>query len=157
MKVFISHKKEDSLEARRIKLELDILGVEAYLDLLDSSIIGGGKSLTDHIKSQLNQCSDIIVVMSEATKNSWWVPFEIGMAAQIDMPTASYLTSSVKLPDYLEYWPRLKSVSDVATYVAVRNDVANDLKQRHPNIYSKPMYRPIETAIYYDEGKRKLR
>ena len=62
--------------------------------------------------------------MSEATKNSWWVPFEIGMAAQVDMPTASYLTSSVKLPDYLEYWPRLKSTSDVATYVSVRRSVS---------------------------------
>ena len=74
--------------------------------------------------------------MSEATKNSWWVPFEIGMAAQVDMPTASYLTSSVKLPDYLEYWPRLKSTSDVATYVSVRRSVAEQLKRSYPYSYS---------------------
>ena len=93
--------------------------------------------------------------MSEATKNSWWVPFEIGMAAQGDMPTASYLTSSVKLPDYLEYWPRLKSTSDVATYVSVRRSVAEQLKRSYPYSYSLPSHRPIETATFYDQLKRK--
>ena len=95
--------------------------------------------------------------MSEATKNSWWVPFEIGMAAQVDMPTASYLTSSVKLPDYLEYWTRLKSTSDVATYVSVRWSVAEHLKRSYPYSYSLPSHRPIETATFYDQLKRKMR
>ena len=40
------------------------------------------KSFTDHIRENLNTCTDIIVVMSEATKESWWVPFEIGMATE---------------------------------------------------------------------------
>ena len=97
------------------------------------------------------------MVMSEATKNSWWVPFEIGMAAQVDMLTASYLTSSVKLPDYLEYWPRLKSTSDVATYVSVRRSVAEQLKRSYPYSYSLPSHRPIETATFYDQLKRKMR
>ena len=157
MKVFISHKQEDSLYAKFVKRQLDLLNVDSYLDVLDTTINGGGEALTDHIKDQLNSCTDIIVVMSEATKYSWWVPFEIGMAAQIDMPTATYLASSVSLPDYLTYWPRLKSVSDVATYVTVRNEVADRLRKRHPYTYSQSMYRPYETATFYDEVKRKLR
>jgi hypothetical protein len=157
MKVFISHKQEDSLYAKLVKRQLDLLNVDSYLDVLDTSINGGGEALTDHIKDQLNSCTDIIVVMSEATKYSWWVPFEIGMAAQIDMPTATYLTSSVGLPDYLTYWPRLKSISDVATYVTVRNEVSDRLRNRHPYSYPQPMYRPYETATFYDEVKRKLR
>lgn len=157
MKVFISHKKEDEGYALIIKYAFDVLHVDAYLDVLDTSISEGGKALTDHIKDQLNGCTDIIVVMSEATKHSWWVPFEIGMAAQKDMPTATYLTSSVVLPDYLTYWPRLRSVSDVTTYVSVRREVADRLQKRHPYSYSQPAYRPIETAFFYDEIKRKLR
>ncbi len=157
MKVFISHKQEDSLYAQFVKRQLDILKVDSYLDVMDTSINGGGETLTDHIKDQLNSCTDIIVVMSEATKYSWWVPFEIGMAAQIDMPTATYLTSTVSLPGYLEYWPRLKSISDVATYVSVRREVADRLQKRYPYSYSQSTYRPIETATFYDEVKRKLR
>ena len=68
MKVFISHKKEDSLYAQFVKRQLDLLKVDSYLDVLDTSINGGGEALTDHIKDQLNSCTDIIVVMSEATK-----------------------------------------------------------------------------------------
>ena len=113
MKVFISHKDADSLQALLLKRAFENEGVSAYLDVLDSSINGGGKTLTEHIKGQLNQCTDIIVLMSEATKYSWWVPFEIGMSAQIDMPTASYLKENVVLPSYLSYWPRLKTINDV--------------------------------------------
>lgn len=157
MKVFISHKREDERYALLIKCAFDVLHVDAYLDVLDTSISEGGEALTDHIKDQLNGCTDIIVVMSEATKYSWWVPFEIGMAAQIDMPTATYLTSSVVLPDYLAYWPRLQSVSDVATYVSVRREVADRIQKRYPYTYSQSVHRPIETAWFYDEVKRKLR
>jgi len=157
MKVFISHKQEDSLYAQLVKRQLDLLRVDSYLDVLDTSINGGGETLTDHIKAQLNSCTDIIVVMSEATKYSWWVPFEIGMAAQTDMPTATYLTSSVSLPSYLEYWPRLKSISDVATYVSVRREVADRIQKRYPYSYSQSAYRPIETAAFYNEINRKLR
>lgn len=157
MKVFISHKQEDYLYALSIKRAFNTLNVEAYLDVLDNSINDGGKALTVHIKDQLNTCTDIVVVMSESTKNSWWVPFEIGMAAQVDMPTASYLTSTVNLPDYLEYWPRLKSISDVATYVSVRKSVTEQLRKSYPHSYSHSYFRPIETATFYNQLKRELR
>lgn len=45
-------------------------------------MVNDGKALTEHIKENLNSCTDVIVVMSELTKKSWWVPFEIGMSAQ---------------------------------------------------------------------------
>ena len=128
MKVFISHKDADSLQALLLKRAFEDEGVSAYLDVLDSSINGGGKTLTEHIKNQLNQCTDIIVLMTEATKHSWWVPFEIGMSAQIDMPTASYLKENVVLPSFLSYWPRLKTINDVSTYVSVRKKT-----ERKPN------------------------
>lgn len=105
MKVFISHKNVDSQQALMLKSAFEKEGVFTYLDVLDNSINGGGKSLTEHIKGQLNNCTDIIVLMSETTKYSWWVPFEIGMSAQIDMPTASFLKEDVDLPSYLSYWP----------------------------------------------------
>lgn len=42
MKVFISHKQEDSLYAKLVKRQLDLLNVDSYLDVLDTSINGGG-------------------------------------------------------------------------------------------------------------------
>lgn len=156
MKVFISHKDADSLQALLLKRAFEKEGVSAYLDVLDSSINGGGKYLTDHIKTQLNQCTDIIVLMSEATRHSWWVPFEIGMSAQIDMPTASFLKENVELPSYLSYWPRLKTTSDVATYVSVRKRTERTLNERYSN-FELSSRRKIETPIFYENLKRELR
>ena len=159
MKVFISHKDADSLQALLLKRAFENEGVSAYLDVLDSSINGGGKTLTEHIKGQLNQCTDIIVLMSEATKYSWWVPFEIGMSAQIDMPTASYLKENVVLPSYLSYWPRLKTINDVSTDVSVRNKTERTLNEQYSNfeLSSVSNRRKIETPIFYENLKRELR
>ena len=159
MKVFISHKDADSLQALLLKRAFEDEGVSAYLDVLDSSINGGGKTLTEHIKNQLNQCTDIIVLMTEATKHSWWVPFEIGMSAQIDMPTASYLKENVVLPSFLRYWPRLKTINDVSTYVSVRKKTERILNEQYSNfeLSSVSNRRKIETPIFYENLKRELR
>ena len=68
MKVFISHKREDSMVAQIMADELRRLGVGFYLDTLDPYVLNDGKELTDHIQNHLNTCTDIIVIMSEATK-----------------------------------------------------------------------------------------
>lgn len=156
MKIFISHKKEDAIQALQIQNVLRYYGVQTYLDILDDSIKGGGKSLTDHIKEQLNSCTDIIVVMSEQTKLSWWVPFEIGMSAQVDMPTATFLSDNISLPSYLSYWPRLKNPNDVATYVKVRKKVEAE-SQHVLEHFSLAERRKIETASFYDALKQELR
>ena len=152
-KVFISHKKEDQLRALLVKSALEEKGVSSYLDVLDDEIASGGKALTEHIKANLNSCTDLIVVMTEFTKKSWWVPFEIGMSAQKNMPTASFLSENVELPDYLSYWPRLKNVNDIATYVDVRKSFENSVAKH----YGLSSVEEIDTHAFYQELKRKLR
>ena len=156
MKVFISHKNVDSDLAISIQKAFEKYRISTYLDVLDSTLTGGGKNLTDHIKDNLNLCTDIIVVMSENTKKSWWVPFEVGMSAQVDMPTASFLKSEVELPDYLSYWPRLRTVADIDKYVTVRRQT----EQIIINEYGSATFerrRYIETSRFYEALKRELR
>ncbi len=156
MKVFISHKNTDSTQALKLEVAFARNGVSSYLDVLDDSINGGGKELTDHIKDNLNKCTDIIVVMSEATKESWWVPFEIGMSAQVDMPTASFLKADVILPSYLSYWPRLKTTTDVDKYVAVRKRMMYAVNEQYGH-YNFSERKRIETRAFYEALKRELR
>ena len=153
MKVFISHKKEDSVQALLMKMAFERNSVEAYLDVLDNSINLGGKELTEHIKNQLNSCTDIIVIMSNKTKDSWWVPFEIGMSAQVDMPTATFLSGDVLLPSYLSYWPRLKTTEDVKKYVSVRKRVSAEIMSR----YGMSSRKKEEVHLFYETLKRELR
>ena len=156
MKVFISHKQEDAHIAAEISKELSRLNVDFYLDVLDD-ITENGKALTDHIKCNLNS-SDIIVVMSYNTYKSQWVPFEVGMAAQQDMPTATYLENNVKLPDFLEYWPRLKTLLDIKKYVETKKQIDNYYNNcRYGGLFENAEYRgQSKTERFYTELKSKL-
>ena len=155
MKIFISHKKEDAFVANQMALALASLGVGCYLDVLDESVTGSGKALTEHIRGNLNQCTDIIVIMSSMTRYSQWVPFEVGMAAQLDMPTATFLKEDVSLPEFLQYWPRLKKASDIVKYVAARNEVEQEYRG-YRSLYESASYQTAKTERFYDVLKARL-
>ena len=107
-----------------------------------------------NIKQSLNDCTDIIVVMSEATRYSQWVPFEVGMAAQNDMPTATFLQENVSLPDFLIYWPRLKQPSDIRKYITARREVQHEYASQHLLEFAD--MRKSQTARFYDVLKKRL-
>ena len=139
-KVFISHKQEDSLTARFVKSELLKYSVDAYLDLLDPEMGDDAKKLTEHLKKQMNKCSDLLVVMSTETQKSWWVPFEIGMAAHKDLPTVTYLKEFVKIPGYLSFWPYLKDDSEIEVY-------ARNVKRRFSEILQESVTAASESFV----------
>lgn len=158
MKIFISHKQEDKSKALEIQQTLIACDIEAYLDLLDDDISENGEKLTQHIRERLSNCSDVIVVLSEKTKTSWWVPFEIGMATEKDMPIANYLVSNIQLPEYLEYWPRLKNLADVHKYVEIRNKVSEQYFRSQNIFESSSMYSyASQTQEFYRQLKRNLK
>lgn len=159
MKIFISHKKEDEETALKVVNTLLSVGVAAYLDLLDNITADDGEKLTKHICGKLRECTDVIVILSSNTKKSWWVPFEIGMATEKDMPIANYLISHESLPDYLTYWPRLKCAEDVLTYVEIRNKVSSQIlweKAMEHGYFQKADSGMSETQKFYQELKRHL-
>jgi hypothetical protein len=154
MKFFISHKQEDASTARLIEHELKLLGIPAYLDVLDNTVTQSGQEMTEHIKKEINDCTDIIVIMSCLTLASQWVPFEIGIAAQRDLPTATFLRSDVQLPEFLEYWPRLKHYSDIRKYVDAKRQV--DLEYSHSFHMDQYTSATSKTDRFYTVLKRNL-
>lgn len=159
MKVFISHKREDAHIAELIDLQLRANKAETYLDILEPVVFNDGKALTEHIKNSLNSCTDILVVMSNKTKYSQWVPFEIGMAAQVDLPTVTYLAESVQLPDYLKFWPCLRELADIGKYVSVRQSTALEIQWYYKGRYavSAADKKAHETRTFYQNLKNALR
>ena len=155
MEIFISHKKEDGILANNICFELKKLGVKAYLDLLEGELLLKGEKLTNHIKDRLNSCTDLLVVMSNKTNESWWVPFEIGMSAQLDFPIVSYLMDNVKLPDYLSYWPTLRKLSDLPKYIAAKQIILNENAafKKSYNVYKFATKRSTTDAFYKELRK----
>jgi hypothetical protein len=155
MKFFISHKKEDVDVVKRIHLLLKIKGIESYLDLVDGNISGDGKKLTDHIRANLNDCTDIIVVMSEMTRYSQWVPFEVGIATQIELPIATFLQAEVQLPEFLSFWPRLKTPSDIDKYVEARKFASAKMNSLYENKQFESRNR-TEIDLFYKQLKSQL-
>lgn len=154
MKVFISHQKNDSKLASDIHFQLRLQNVEAYLDVFDDTLVSDSQALTEHLKNIVRDSSDILVVMSASTKASWWVPFEIGIAANQDLPTVTFLQDSVSLPGYLDYWPRLKNLSDISKYVSARkNRMQEEVRKNLDSSVEMFSRRSSSTELFYKDLK----
>lgn len=116
IRVFISHKREDTEDAVDVPNVLKRQGVSTYIDALDPYLFQAGDDLGDYFRKILAQCSHLMAVVSENTKLSWWIPFEIGIATEKQYPIATYAIGACGLPSYLKKWPYLRSHSDLITY-----------------------------------------
>lgn len=116
MKVFISHQRADTTLALSIQQRLSIRhGIASYLDVIDPDA-GTATDLGAHVKAELSKCTQLLAIVSEATKLSWWVPWEIGIATEKDYPLATFAGGSAVLPEYLRKWPYLRSDADLDRY-----------------------------------------
>ncbi|MCD5401358.1 toll/interleukin-1 receptor domain-containing protein [candidate division NPL-UPA2 bacterium] len=121
IKVFISHKKEDSSNAAQIARYLEIHDeVSCYVDVLDSTLFSyGGDDLGEYFRDKLGECTHLMAVVSENTKLSWWVPFEIGIASEKQYPISTFAIQYTDLPQYLKKWPYLRNETDLDKYIRV--------------------------------------
>jgi hypothetical protein len=118
MAVFISHKKEDENIAKQVDGALKAKGIDTYLDILDPALIDK-MNITTKILSGLNKCSHLLAIVSSKTSESWWVPFEIGVATKGDKRICTYSIVPVSsLPDYLTMWPVVIQISQIELFAA---------------------------------------
>ncbi|WPZ34527.1 toll/interleukin-1 receptor domain-containing protein [Thalassobaculum sp. OXR-137] len=136
VKVFISHQQSDSETAGRIAYRLRAVHqIECYLDVIDPNTRQAGNELGDYIRMQLGTCTQLLAVVSESTKTSWWVPWEIGVATEKDQPIATFSTGFyVTLPEYLKKWPYLQSERDLDEYARVSKETDRALTSRKTHL-----------------------
>jgi hypothetical protein len=131
MPVFISHKDKDTAAAVSIKTKLESHQIICYLDVFDEKIAYG--NITDRITSAMEKCTHLIAVMSDATKDSWWVPFEIGEATFGYRRICSYdLGCTFSFPEYLSKWPKMSSSRHLEFFVTqykIDNGTAKNLRK----------------------------
>jgi hypothetical protein len=131
MKVFVSHKKEDQYIAGAVAERLSRNGAEVYLDAIDPDAHKAGDDLADYLRAALSTCTDLMAVVSVKTKESWWVPWEIGVASEKDYPLSTFAGDSCELPLYMKKWPYLKTLADVDTYVRVSKAARSAVTNRY--------------------------
>lgn len=133
--VFLSHKKEDKPACKVIAEYLSNAGIDYYLDEEDEDLqqaasVSDPIKITEAIKQGIKNSTHMLVVISEKTYRSQWVPFEVGygQAAIIDNQTntdklkLSILTLKVisekTLPDFLQIAYIIKGTKSLNEYIS---------------------------------------
>lgn len=84
--VFISHKDANTLAAIEIGNHImQDLGLDIYLDIYDKALQradneGDLEGIVASIQKGIGFASHLLCVISDKTKDSWWIPYEIGFA-----------------------------------------------------------------------------
>jgi hypothetical protein len=112
MPVFISHRTIDDDKAKVIAQRLSLHNIKCYLDHVDPEASTTPR-ITALLMEKINQCTHLLALITISTRDSWWVPFEIGVARQADRRIVSYESNHVVLPEYLKEWPILKTETDI--------------------------------------------
>jgi hypothetical protein len=112
MPVFISHRTADDAIARMVYNRLTYThNIKCYLDDLDkeAGLLDKSSKVTALIVNRLNECTNLLALVTQNTRGSWWVPFEVGVARQAPRIITSYTNLEQRdLPEYLTEWPVLR-------------------------------------------------
>lgn len=151
MKVFISHQKADSDLAREIELYLkNNHKIDSYLDIVDPEASKTGDQLGEYLRRIMGTCTQLLAVVSERSKESWWVPWEIGIATEKDHPIATFARDNTILPEYLKKWPYLKNKNDLDFYAkAVKASTNLFENKRKLSVESRASVQHSSTQEFY--------
>lgn len=157
-RVFVSHKQEDSERAALIAARLRMGGLDVYLDVIDVQLDKGGPDLADYIRMRLEECSQLLAVISPITRVSWWVPWEIGVATEKERFLASFVSGGAPVPEYLRKWPYLQSISDFDKYIDESNNaliLVENYRQRGYGTSAKSLgFRSFHSSLKASLGQR---
>lgn len=149
IKVFLSHQSADShacgIIAQRLKIYHDI---DCYLDVIDPYMNRKGEDLAAHIQSEMSKCTQLLAVVSDATKASQWVPWEIGVATEKNYPLATYLAGTVTAPEFLRKWPYLRNSDDLDNYARASKAAERSYVQKR-DYYTEATAKSRSTSDFF--------
>jgi len=96
-----------------------------------------------------------MAVVSQTTKESWWVPWEIGVAQEKERPITTFAGGHCVVPTYLKKWPYLKTVGELDIFIRVaketRRVVDRDRFSRSPAAlqasYTRSFHHNLKNAL----------
>jgi len=137
--VFLSHKKEDKPSCRIIAKYLSDAEIDYFLDeesaeLQSAVFSGSANKTTENIKKGIAASTHMLVLVSEKTYKSQWVPFEVGYghstiieaASNADNSKLSILTlkdiAEKELPTFMQIGNILRGTKSLNNYISKISD-----------------------------------
>ncbi len=122
--IFLSHISIDKKIVEEIANYIMYKGdLDVYFDKYDDELQqaereGNPRKITELIERGINASTHVMCLISEETKNSWWVPYEIGYGKKANIEIASLnLKGNTYLPDYLKIGKILKGTMSLNEYI----------------------------------------
>jgi hypothetical protein len=121
--VFISHISENKNAAIAIGEYIRKAGFDIYLDIYDENLQegvarGDDEAITKSIEIGVENSTDILCIVSESTKRSWWVPYEIGYGKKCSSSISTILLKDVKdIPSYLKISNVIRGIKSLNEYL----------------------------------------
>lgn len=63
-------------------------------------------------------CTHLLALVTDNTKGSWWVPFEVGVARRAPRAISTFTNLLRGLPEYLTEWPVLRGETAIDKFAA---------------------------------------
>ena len=118
--VFLSYQHADQSTALELANDLDRKGRSVFIDVHDDTLVPGQPDLDDALVTAISKSDTMIIIVSDETQDSWWVPWEIGVSTPSRKPKAMYKPRTHRpLPTFLEKLQRLRDASEANTWVFV--------------------------------------
>lgn len=167
--VFLSHKNEDKPACKKIAEYLENAGIDYYLDENDKELqytasTNNPEKITELIKNGIAESTHMLVVISEKTYQSQWVPFEVGYghAAILDKDDLqntqknkiklAILTlkdiSDSALPDYLQVGYIIRGTKSINEYISKISGKSESGMINETRIFSNTKsYHPLDNVL----------
>lgn len=108
--VFLSYQHNDQTTALALAKDLSDSDWDVYIDVHDDWLFPGDNHVDEALVEAIANAATMLIVVSDNTQGSWWVPWEIGVSTPSGKPRALYKpTAHRPLPNYLEKLERLES------------------------------------------------
>ena len=120
--VFLSYRHTNKATAWDLAYDLDRRGRRVFIDVHDNTLAPGQEDLDDALMTAIDNARTMIIVVSDETQGSWWVPWEIGVSTPSGKPRAMYKPQpSGSFPAYLEKLQRLRNSAEANSWVTACN------------------------------------
>ncbi len=129
--IFISHKKEDEHVAIALgNYIMDVLGKDIYLDIYDCDLseavsVENDVAIVQSIQNGISCSTHLVCIISDKTKVSWWVPYEIGYAETNlkslngDLIASAKVTNISDIPSFLKVKRTLSSTRELVNFLKI--------------------------------------